>query len=202
MEGRVTSLASGLEQANSDHGSTTTRGFHNDSVRIPDAVDAENEAIRLVCFHLEDPTKQLLHSVRASLECCDAVVMDMSGYRRTLGPPDDVSSDLHTPLVEQRQIMIRFDAAEIALLEGGDLSAIAASFPEVVKILAFSRQMRQVAEAVEAVMEKVNQMQQEASNFPRVYPPSYPLHKAFNRNNAQVRHDRGGVTAGEFSSTT
>lgn len=172
--------------------------LHASHSPIPlDSPDPEDQAIRLVCFHLKEPTERLLHAARAALQSCDAVVMNMSGFRQALGPPEDVSSDLLTPLIGMRQMMIRFDVAETALVEGGGLSAAASSLPEVVKILTFSRQIRLVGGAVENVMTKVNQMQQRAaSRFPSVYPPSYAFWKALNRNNAQVRHDRGGVTAG------
>ncbi len=172
------------------------QGPSHDAIAVPADTDDHDQAIRLVCSHLKEPTGRLLLSVRASLQSCDAVVMDMSGFRRTLGPPEDILSELLTPLAEQRQSMIRFDAAETALLEGEDLSGAESSLPNVVKMLAYSRQMRQVAGAVEVVMVKVNQMQERATRFPAVYLPSYPIWKAMKRNNAQVSHDRGGVTAG------
>jgi hypothetical protein len=50
---------------------------------------------------------------------------------------------------------------------------------------------------VENLLVKVMEMQQRHPGW-RVYPPSYPLGKALQRTNAQVRHDRGGVTAGYY----
>lgn len=39
-------------------------------------------------------------------------------------------------------------------------------------------------------------MEQRKPKYPRFYLPTYPFWKSLHRSNAQVRHDRGGVTAG------
>jgi hypothetical protein len=43
--------------------------------------DSEEKAVKLVISKLSDPTTQLLSRMRSSLQRCDAVLMDMSGYR-------------------------------------------------------------------------------------------------------------------------
>lgn len=69
--------------------------------------------------------------------------------------------------------------------------------PEVVEIFLFVHPIRQAAKSVEALMIKVNEMQQRHTGW-RMYLPSYPFAKALQRTNAQVRHDRGGLTAGFY----
>jgi hypothetical protein len=57
--------------------------------------------------------------------------------------------------------------------------------------------IRQAARTVEALLVKVMEMQQKHRGW-RLYLPSYPWKKAMQRTNAQVRHDRGGLTAGFY----
>jgi hypothetical protein len=157
---------------------------------------AREEAIHLVSHNLEDPTTRLIHLMKHALRVCHAELMEMSGYRKYLGPGEDVDSDLLGALVKLRRAMHRFDAAEDALLEGEEMAATFVQ--EVVEVFAYCRPIRQAARAIEAVLVKVMEMEQRKPTWPRMYAPSYPWRKALNRTNAQVRHDRGGVTAGSY----
>lgn len=161
-----------------------------------DGSTSTEEAIRLVCYNLEDPTSRLISRMKHALMACHAVLMDMSGYRKYLGPGEEVSSDLLGALVKLRKAMLKFDAAEDALLEGEEMAAVFVQ--EVVEVFAYCRPIRQAAKAIEAVLVKVMEMEQRKPSWPRVYAPSYPWKKCLNRTNPQVRHDRGGVTAGSY----
>lgn len=157
---------------------------------------SREEAIHLVSHNLEDPTSRLIDRMKNALRACHAVLMDMSGYRKYLGPGQDVDSDLLGALVKLRKAMHKFDAAEDALLEGEEMAATFVQ--EVVEVFAYCRPIRQTAKAIEALLVKVMEMEQRKPAWPRIHPPSYPWRKALNRTNAQVRHDRGGVTAGSY----
>jgi hypothetical protein len=159
-------------------------------------VDSKERAVRLVRYQLDEPTRRLLRCMTVGLQSGHAVLMDMSGYRRYLGPPDDVGTDVAGALVGLRKAMIKFDEAEASLLDGSELST--AVVPEVVELFAYSRPTRQAATAVEAALVKINEMQQRRPRRPRIYLPSYPWAKALNRTNPQVRHDRGGLTAASY----
>lgn len=89
------------------------------------------------------------------------------------------------------------DSDNYRLLQNPNLPPIYSDHPEVVEIFLFVHPIRQAANTVEALLVKVNEMQQRRPGW-RVYPPSYPFAKALQRTNGQVRHDRGGVTAGFF----
>ena len=54
--------------------------------------------------------------MRAALNRCDAVLMDMSGYRMFLGPPKSVSSDILGVLTRIRKLMIKYDEEEDKLI--------------------------------------------------------------------------------------
>ncbi|RAL63758.1 hypothetical protein DID88_003404 [Monilinia fructigena] len=83
------------------------------------------------------------------------------------------------------------------LLQNPNLPPTYSDHPEVVEIFLFVHPIRQAANSAEALLVKVNEMQQRRSGW-RIYLPSYPFGKALQRTNGQVRHDRGGVTAGFF----
>ena len=155
------------------------------------------KAVRLVASRLADPTSKLLSCMRTSLSRCDAVLMDMSGYRKYLGPNKDVSTDILGSLTKLRKATIKYDDEEESLMDNPDLPPTYSDHPEVVELFLFVHPIRQAARTVEALLVKVMEMQQRKRGW-RLYLPSYPWKKALQRTNAQVRHDRGGLTAGFY----
>ena len=154
-------------------------------------------AATLVATKLADPTMELLSCMRTSLVRCDAVLMSMSGYRKYLGPAESASSDLIGALTRIRKAMMKYDEEEDALMEHPSLPPTYSDHPEVVELFLFVHPIRQASTSVEALLVKVMEMQQRHPGW-RIYLPSYPFTKSLQRTNAQVRHDRGGVTAGFY----
>jgi hypothetical protein len=159
--------------------------------------DSQERAVKLIASKLAQPTSKLLSSMKSSLSSCDAVLLGMSGYRKYLGPPASVSTDVVGALTQLRKTMIKYDEEEESLMENPDLPPTYSNHPEVVELFLFVHPIRQAATPVEALLVKVMEMQQRRQGW-RLYLPSYPLAKALQRTNAQVRHDRGGVTAGYY----
>jgi hypothetical protein len=159
--------------------------------------NSEERAVRLIASKLASPTSSLISSMKTSLSTCDAVLLDMSGYRRYLGPPDSVSTDVVGALTKLRKMMIKYDEEEESLMANPELPPTYSNHPEVVELFLFVHPIRQAATPVEALLVKVMEMQQSRQGW-RLYLPSYPFAKALQRTNAQVRHDRGGVTAGYY----
>ncbi|KAI9737301.1 MAG: hypothetical protein M1818_005834 [Claussenomyces sp. TS43310] len=157
----------------------------------------EDHAIRLVTQKLAEPTLELLACMKNALSTCDAVLLSMSGYRKFLGPPDEVSSDVLGSITSIRKAIIKFDNEDDTLTENNLLPATFSDHPRVVEMFLFVNPIRQAATSVEALLVKVMEMQQKKRGW-RIFLPSYPLSKSLQRTNAQVRHDRGGVTAGFF----
>lgn len=157
----------------------------------------EDRAVRLVSGKLAKPTTALLVCLRTSLASCDAVLMDMSGYRKYLGPPDAISSNLLDALTKIRKTMIKYDEAENSLMEDPSLPPTYSDHPAVVELFLFVHPIRQAATSAERLLVKVMEMQQRHAGW-RIYPPLYPFIKSLQRTNAQVRHDRGGLTAGFY----
>lgn len=166
----------------------------------PDPIPArERELLRFVAGNLVEPTEQLFSAMKSTLQSCDAVLMDMCGHRKYLGPPPDISADLSGSLVKLRKRLIAFGSMQDSILASKRLPPTYAEHPEVVKLFAFCRPVHQVATAVEALAVRVNEMQQRKPKYPKFYLPSYPFRKSLHRTNAQVRHDRGGLTAGKHN---
>jgi hypothetical protein len=159
--------------------------------------ESGDRAVKLVVNRMADPTSALLSCMKSALAICDAVLMDMSGYRKYLGPPKTVSSDVLEFLTTIRKTMVKYDEEEESLLNHPDLPPTYSDHPEVVELFLFAHPIRLAATSVEALLVKVMEMQQRERAW-RIYLPSYPWAKALNRTNAQVRHDRGGVTAGFY----
>ncbi|KAH7021015.1 uncharacterized protein B0I36DRAFT_367474 [Microdochium trichocladiopsis] len=171
------------------------------SVNLEPASVEQNEELELMKFvasYLANPTETLLGAMREALKSCDAVLMDMSGLRQYLGPAHDVSNDVAGALVTLRKGIIEFSRCQDTVLASERLPASYGQLPELVKLFAFCRPVHQTASAIEALLVKVNNMQQRKPRYPRFHWPSYPAARSLFRNNAQVRHDRGGVTAGAY----
>ncbi|KAE8440896.1 hypothetical protein EG329_006342 [Mollisiaceae sp. DMI_Dod_QoI] len=159
--------------------------------------DTEERAVKLIASRLAEPTSKLLSCMRSALERCDAVLLEMSGHRKYLGPPEEESTDILGALTKIRKAMIRYDEKEELLMQSPNLPPSYSDHPEVVELFLFVHPIRLGATTVEALLVKVNEMQQRRPGW-RLYFPSYPFAKALQRTNSQVRHDRGGVTAGYY----
>ncbi|KAL7622397.1 Zinc finger protein containing five transmembrane domains [Parahypoxylon ruwenzoriense] len=164
---------------------------------VPES-DHERRLANFVASNLAEPTERLLASMKFSLQSCDAVLMEMCGHRQYLGPPKNVSNDVLGWLVKLRRHIIAFGNYQDGVLESKSLSSKYAESPDVVRLFAYCRLVHQAATAIEALLVKVNEMQQRKPEYPNFHLPSYPFWKAIHRSNAQVRHDRGGVTAGSY----
>ncbi|KAI0846382.1 hypothetical protein F5Y00DRAFT_243961 [Daldinia vernicosa] len=160
--------------------------------------EEQNKLAKFVASNLAEPTEKLLLSMKTALQSCDAVLMEMCGHRKYLGPPKTVSNDIPGSLVKLRKRIIAFSECQDSVLDSGRLPPTYAKSPEVVRLFAYCRPIHQAATAIEELLVKVNQMQQKKSKYPKFHGPSYPFWKAMHRTNAQVRHDRGGLTAGSY----
>jgi hypothetical protein len=154
----------------------------------------DERAVRLVVTKMTDPVKELLSCMRVGLSSCDAVLLDMSGYRKYLGPPESVSSDIIGALTRIREAMLKFDEEDEILMKNRQMPATYSDHPELVKYCLFMNPIRQAANSIEDLLVAVMKMQQQKRGW-RIYLPSF---WSLQRTNAQVRHDRGGVTAGFF----
>jgi hypothetical protein len=159
---------------------------------------SERKVVMLVTNKLSQPTMDLISCMKRSFKRIDAVLMDMSGYRRYMGPDREISSDIIGILTKLRKVMIKYDEEEQTLMDDpAALPPTYSEYPEVVELFLFVHPVRQAARSVEALLVKVMEMQQRQRGW-KLYLPSYPLKKGLQRTNAQVRHDRGGVTAGFY----
>jgi hypothetical protein len=156
----------------------------------------EMEVLRFITENLAEPTKDLLSSMKISLNSADAVLMEICGHRKYLGPSPAISNDVAGALVKLRKRSIAFGKIQDSVLNSDRLPSTYAEFPEVVKLFAFCRPVHQAASAVQDLLVKVNEMEQRKPKYPKLHLPTYPFRKSLYRSNAQVRHDRGGVTAG------
>lgn len=168
-----------------------------EKLRMPIS-DEERKSIKFVVDNLVEPTERLLLAMKSALQSCDAVLMEMCGHRQYLGPPQNVSDDILGSLIKLRKRIMAFSNCQDSVLASDTLPRIYAESCEVVKLFAYCRPVHQAATAIEALLVKVNEMQQRRPTYPKFHLPSYPFWKALHRTNAQVRHDRGGVTAGSY----
>ena len=152
---------------------------------------------QLVAETLATPTREMINALQNGIRRVDAVIMDFSGQRRYIGPSLDMSSELTEICDLLRTKVSKFDLAEEALISNSELPQAYKDHPDLVELFLFVNPIRQTADRVLALLEKVQGMQRKRHRW-RVNLPSYPFHKAILRSNAQARHDRGGLTAGFY----
>ncbi|KAI2636750.1 hypothetical protein GGS21DRAFT_46194 [Xylaria nigripes] len=158
----------------------------------------EKQSVAFVTESLAAPMGNLLHSTKSALQCCDAALMDICGHRRSLGPPYYISNDVHDTLIRLRGHVTAFNDIQEQILRSDRLPLTYSKLPDIVKIFAFCRPVHQAASTIASLAAQLDNLQQRRLNYPRFHAPSYPFRKAMHRTNAQVRHDRGGVTAGSY----
>ena len=161
---------------------------------VTGAPDASQSLAKVSCYlvrkYLRDPTRTLIDAMLEAIKSIDQVLLHMGGQLRH-------APDLKPVLDSLQQAQKAFDDSDTELLGDSKLPSTYAKHPEVVTMLLFIHPVRQTAEKVEILIEKVLQMQQNDRGW-HVLFPSYPWKKAIKRTNAQVRHDRGGLTAGFY----
>ena len=179
-----------------DPSGATQRSSEDDSASVVD----EEDISRKVAKTLSSPTKEVLVCMTEGMKRCHAALMDLSGYRGHFGPPPEVSSDITPIQMRIKKALTAFDATEASILTSGDLPESYIDQTETVQLFVFTRHVREAAATIVNLMVKVHDMHLN-SDRKRLNLPTYPPWKAVYRTNAQVRHDRGGVTAGMYQAT-
>lgn len=177
----------------------------SDTLEITVADDAGSESEvedsgRKVARALSGPTREVIDCMSEGVKTCHAALMGMTGWRKHFGPSKDVSSDLVPVQLRMQNSLAAFDTAEDHLLRSNDRPETYADHGQAVEFLVFARHVRETAGAVVNLMTIVQDMHTSSKSI-RINLPVYPFGKALYRTNAQVRHDRGGVTAGMYRAT-
>lgn len=150
-------------------------------------------AKRTICQTLKEPTRLLVDAMIASIMRVDQTILLIGG--QTVA--ENESHLLSQTLDNLRTAKEAFDSADALLVAHPYLSSDYAKSPDVIQLFLFVHPVRQTVDKVEALVAKVLEMQQAKRKW-RIRAPSYPFSKAIMRTNAQVRHDRGGLTAGFY----
>ncbi|RPA99290.1 hypothetical protein L873DRAFT_915094 [Choiromyces venosus 120613-1] len=170
-------------------------------VRSPGAlsVASSTEAhLKIVRDTMEVPARELINAMSEVLLGCDKELMNYAGHKKLLGSSQDYREiNLESSRDRLHEAMRVFDESDISLIDHQSLPSAYSAHPELVEMFLFIHPLRQTADSLENLAKKVLGivgMQRRK----RIFLPSYPLHKALYRTNPQVRHDRGGLTAGYY----
>lgn len=153
-------------------------------------------AFNIICQALATPTRGLLDNMVKCIKVIDQTLTRIGGVTEF---PDSSSHD--KALAQALELLLEtistFDAAEARLAENIQSISEHSARPEIVDIFLFVHPARQAADKVRLLMGKVMEIQQQNRKW-AINLPSYPFVKSLNRVNQQVRHDRGGLTAGFY----
>ena len=179
--------------------------FENDKTRSRQGAENKDQVVDLheilsrIAMHLTSPTKALVQAIIACTISCDNILIYLGGQRHSLYP-SHTPQDSSVSLQALSTAIATFDAADLALMSDPKLPPSVSTYREVVTLFLFVHPLRQLADKVQILSEKILDMQQRRRSQ-TLHLPSYPLLKQLNRTNAQVRHDRGGLTAGFYFRT-
>lgn len=150
-------------------------------------------ALNIICQALATPTRDLLNTMVTCIKVVDQVLTSIGGgitFAESSSNKEKLTHDLELLL----KTISAFDAADARLVDRIHLLSEYTTRPEVVDIFLFVHPVRQAADKVRLLVEKVVEIQKQNRKW-TVNLPSYPFIKSLNRVNLQVRHDRGGLTA-------
>ncbi len=146
----------------------------------------------LICSSLQAPTRKLIDAMIESMREAENAINTIGGQLS-----QNTQGDLSQSLERLRITKETFDSADTQLVTHPDLPSTYAKSPDVLELFLFVHPVRQTANKVEDLAAKILQMQENDKGW-RITAPSYPFKKASMRTNPQVRHDRGGLTAGFY----
>lgn len=183
-----------------DHAIDETISSESESGAGPAGVGISDEnqaALEEISRTLAPPTRSMIDAMLDCVKHVEHTLLRLGGVKKFRNGPNDQKAlwNAHNRL---RVAIDAFDKADAKLIENHELSSAYASQEEIVGNFLFVHPLRQTADKVQTLVEKVLRMQQECSSTWRVWLPSYPFFKSLNRVNWQVRHDRGGLTAGFY----
>jgi len=175
----------------------TERNPHRSSERNAEPAKESPEdsgvALNIICQALATPTRDLLNNMVTCIKVIDQILTSIGGITKA---PDSSSNE--NELTQALEILLEatsaFDAADARLVDNIQLISEYSTRPEIVDIFLFVHPVRQAADKVRLLMGKVVEIQRQNKKW-AVNLPSYPFIKSLNGVNAQVRHDRGGLTA-------
>lgn len=153
--------------------------------------------LRVIAELLSKPTRELLDAMLAAVDSTDVTLIRLGGVKKFDNMGENKHDSLTKDLEQLRTSMDAFDAADQLLLHRPELPPAYSTHPEVVEIFLFVHPIRQAADKVLQLLTKVAQIQQKDTSW-HINFPTYQFKKSLNRANAQVRHDRGGLTAGFY----
>lgn len=153
---------------------------------------SDDQTVNLIYRSLQAPIRKMIDAMIESMRQAEQAVMRIGGQS-----PSDNSSDLSRSLEILRFAKRDFDSADVQLVAHPYLPATYAKNPDIVELFLFVHAVRQSADKIEDLGVKISQMSENGQGW-RIRPPSYPFKKASMRTNSQVRHDRGGLTAGFY----
>jgi hypothetical protein len=179
------------------HGEVAIQIEHHESTASMSIASVYENPMGIVCNIMAGPARALVNALADMLRCCDNELM------RIIGLPDLFDHgevfDVQNSLRELKSAMTQFDEADMSLIRRPELPSSYSSHPDLVALFLFINPLRQAAGAVYSLGSKVLEISQDPKNRrKRLFLPSYSLKKAIYRTNPQVRHDRGGVSAGYY----
>lgn len=170
----------------------------DDDTGAPSLASSTTGHLGLVRDIMAGPARELIDSMTDILLQCDYKLMGIIGnHQLPKSPNDSTNVSFEASLARLHEAARVFDEADISLIDHPDLPSSYAAHPDLVGLFLFIHPVRQTSESVLKLATKVIEIARQPGKR-KFYLPSYPLYKSLYRASPQVRHDRGGVSAGYY----
>lgn len=192
-----TTLFSLADRLLEGHTAVLDPSAYRETSRDGDASCNADTTLGVIVELLAKPTRELLNAILAAVDSTDVTLASLGGVKILCNVHEKKHDSLTEDFEQLQTAMDAFDAADRLLLQRTELPPAYSNRPEVVEIFLFVHPIRQAADKVLQLLRKVAQIQQKDTSW-HINLPTYPFVKSLDRVNAQVRHDRGGLTAGFY----
>ena len=157
-------------------------------------------SLSAICSLLASPTRELIEAMKSAIQHVDMTLAEIGGIAFSHATFDSYHENLSQAHELLQSAIHAFDAADRLLIQRQELRTAYANNDDIIDIFLFVHPVRQTADKVQDLLRKALEVQHQSKHW-RINLPTYPFHKSLNRVNAQVRHDRGGMTAGFYFRT-
>lgn len=168
-------------------------------VQRDEAPNSDGTTLGLVCAALAAPSRDLIDAMVQCIKDTDQILTRLGGVTK-FSITKFHRRDLARSFQGLQYTIHAFDEADAELMGNVDLSSGLTQRPEIVDIFLFVHPVRQAADKIFLLAVKAFQMEKKQRRWCLNFP-SYPFIKSLDRVNTQVRHDRGGLTAGFYFRT-
>lgn len=199
-------LSAALSDTDSGSEADESSAHESDNESDDDYVSTTKIAIGLVKKHMSRPAQDLKDRMGDLLCTCDVELMKLANHPEFVEDRLSITASIEACTANLQMAMEAFDSAEQALFAEPQFPSplppeheLEVRHSEIVELFLYLHPLRRSSEACMRLSTKVSEFKDRPNaGKRRIQLPNYKDKRALLRANRQVRHDRGGISAGRY----